>query len=341
MNLFLKILGGLCAAVCIVIAGLGAVLVGTAIRPHHSVGLRQAFAVDPGHAPVAVTLYYPAAEKPRLIWLGSGFANLAPNAAMAGGEHPLVIISHGTGGAPISHLDTALAMVEAGYVVAAPLHNGDNFRDASEVGTSDWIVDRARQIARVSDFVLNGWKDHARIDARRVGLFGFSAGGATGLIDIGGTPDFSRVEPLCATHPEFVCKLLKPGAHLRLPAASEWTHTRAIRAAVIVAPGFGFTFEPHGLSQVAAPVQLWEGAADSSLPLATNAGAVRALLPTSPEFHLVPNADHFSFLAPCGAMAPLLPRVLCTDPRGFDRAAFHKQFDASVVTFFDRTRPRP
>lgn len=339
MKRVLKLVGGLLAVLCLVAIGLIALLVATATRPGRPVGVQQVLAADAGHAPVPVTVFYPTETKPSLVWSGLSFTWLAPDAAVAGGRHPLVVISHGTGGAPTGHLDTALALAEAGYVVAAPTHAGDNFRDQSAVGTGDWIVDRAREVARVNDFLLNDWEDRGRLDPRRVGLFGYSAGGTTALVTVGATPDFARVEPHCRTRPEFVCQLMKPG--LRVPAAGEWTHDPRVRAAVVVAPGFGFTFEPDGLSAVRAPVQLWEGDADASLPLATNAGAVRRLLPDAPEFHLVENADHFSFLAPCGVTAPLLPKMLCADPRGFDRAAFHEQFNASVVGFFDRSLAAP
>ena len=170
---------------------------------------------------------------------------------------------------------------------------------------------------------------------------GFSAGGTTALIAVGGTPDFGLVEPLCKSHPEFVCQLQKPGVPMRVPAATEWTHDARISAAVVVAPGYGFTFEPDGLSAVRARVQLWEGSLDASLPLATNAGAVRRLLPQPPEFHLVDNADHFSFLTPCGAAGLLLPKMLCADPDGFDRTAFHAQFNAAVVAFFNESLREP
>jgi predicted dienelactone hydrolase len=337
MKLLLKVLGGMIAVLIVVVAGLVIFLLATAVRPTRPIGVEQALAPDPGHAPVTVTIFYPTNGAPQRVWMGTRFVLLRPHAAVAPGRHPMVIISHGTGGAPTSHLDTALALAQAGYVVVAPLHNGDNYQENTRVGTSDWIVDRARHIARVADYMLTRWRDRDRIDARRVGMFGFSAGGTTALVAIGGTPDLSRVAPHCARNPEFVCQLLKPGAPLRVPAASEWATTPAIRAAVIVAPGLGFTFAPHGLSRVTAAVQLWDGTADASVPLATNAGIVRGLLPMSPEFHLVPNAAHFSFLAPCGAMAPLLPPMLCSDPAGFDRTAFHQQFNARIVAFFDRT----
>ena len=340
MKRLVRILGGLAAAIVLAVAALAVVLVISAVRPAHPVGVAEVLAPDPGHAPIRVTLYYPASAKPRLVWMGTGFVQLAADAPLARTGVPLVILSHGTGAGPASHVDTALALAQAGYMVAAPMHNGDNYQDDSEVGTADWIVDRARQVARVSDFMLTRWTGHARLDTARVGIFGFSAGATTALVAIGGAPDFARVAPQCAAHPEFVCTLLKPGAPVRVPSASEWTHTPAIKAAVIVAPGFGFTFEGGGLSAVTDPVQLWDGTADTTVPLATNTGAVRRLLPTPPEFHLVPGAAHLSFLTPCGATAVLLPPMLCADPPGFDRRAFHARFNADVVAFFDRTLPR-
>ncbi len=45
-------------------------------------------------------------------------------------------------------------------------------------------------------------------------------------------------------------------------------------------------------------------------------------------------AGHYAFLPPCSPqLAANLPRF-CTDPPGFDRTAFHRDFDVSVVGFF-------
>ncbi|MEP7097990.1 MAG: dienelactone hydrolase family protein [Dokdonella sp.] len=341
MKLLVKLVAGSLCVIVLCALGLIAFLALSAIRPEHPVGIQQVLAADPGHPSVAVTIFYPTDEPPRMTWLAVSFGYLAPNAAITRGRHPLVVISHGTGASSISHLDTAIALAEAGYVVAAPLHNGDNFQDDSEVGTSEWFVDRARQIVRVNDFMLDHWKDRDHLDPKRLGLFGFSAGGTTALIVIGGTPDLGRIEPLCKSHPEFVCQLQKSAVTMRIPATTEWTHDPRVAAAVAVAAGFGFTFEPNGLSAVHARMQLWEGSADDRLPLATNAEAVRLLLPKPPEFHLVENAGHLSFLMPCNVVGWLMLRTLCSDPPGFDRSAFHKQFDASVVAFFNESLREP
>jgi predicted dienelactone hydrolase len=78
--------------------------------------------------------------------------------------------------------------------------------------------------------------------------------------------------------------------------------------------------------------QLWVGGADQTVPYDTNAAVVRAqLAPKSTDFHRVDGAVHLSFLAPCG---PSSPPVICQDAPGFDRAAFHRGFNAAVVAFF-------
>lgn len=335
MKLVLKILAGMAGLAMLAVIALGVLLVGTAQRPVRSVGVAEVLVPDPAHEPIHVTLFYPTEAKPRLVWLGTQFAQLAPRAAVAGGPHPLIVISHGTGGGAEGHLDTALALAQAGYVVAAPTHPGDNYRESGAVGAPDWLVDRARHVRQVDDYLLRAWKGRNHLDPERVGFFGFSAGATTGLIAIGGEPDLGTLAPHCKAHPEFACQLVRPGA-MRPPAASEWTHDPRIKAAVIVSPGFGFAFAPHGLSKVSAPVQLWLGELDTSVPYASNAGVARGLLRPPPEFHSVPNAGHFSFLAPCGVLGPPL---LCRDSEGFDRKAFHDRFNRDVVEFFQRTLP--
>ena len=331
MKLALKILAGIAVVAVTLVAALVIYTFATALRPASPVGVQQAVVVDAGHPPIAVDIWYPTDSKPGFVLLPSAAQWVAARGRVAGAGLPLVILSHGTGGGAMSHVDTALALAEAGFVVVAPTHTGDNYRDDSAVGTSRWLVDRSRHISRVADFMLNTWEGRDHLDSRRVGLFGFSAGATTGLISIGGIPDLDRVEPQCASHPEFVCRLRPVGVAVRDPGPASWTHDARISAAVIVAPGLGFTFEPEGLAAVRAPVQLWSGAEDQSVPYATNAGIVRGLLPSPPEYHSVPGASHFSFLRPCR----IGPPQLCKDGPDFDRVAFHKTFNRSVVAFFE------
>lgn len=262
---------------------------------------------DAGDAPIPVAIWGPPA-----------------------GSAALVILSHGTSGNLDSHSDTAQALAEAGFVVVALTHPGDNFRDLSSVGKPNWFVDRSRHVSRAIDFMFTRWDGRARLIPDRVGVFGFSAGGTTALISIGGAPDFGRLPAHCAQRLELVCGLMDPPpAGDRAPPP--WVHDRRVAAAVVIAPGFGFTFAPPALANVSAPVQLWSGTDDDIVPPDSNTEIVRRSLPRAPEFHSVPGAVHYSFLKPCRADTP---SDLCKDSPGFDRLAFHQALNRSVIGFF-------
>jgi hypothetical protein len=47
----------------------------------------------------------------------------------------------------------------------------------------------------------------------------------------------------------------------------------------------------------------------------------------------VPAADHFVFLAPCSARLTRAVPGICVDPPGFDRAAFHRDFNRTIIAF--------
>jgi predicted dienelactone hydrolase len=90
----------------------------------------------------------------------------------------------------------------------------------------------------------------------------------------------------------------------------------------------------EGLAGITVPVQLWRGDSDELLPHPRHAQNVYDGLPQRPDYRVVPNAGHFAFLAPCTpAFANIAPEA-CRDPAGFDRAAFHREFNTAVVAFF-------
>ena len=122
-----------------------------------------------------------------------------------------------------------------------------------------------------------------------------------------------------------------------LPPRSAFLHDPRIRAAVVAAPALGFTFEREGLKDVRLPLQLWRAQDDHLLPNPDYAQAVRDALPRAPEYHVVANADHFDFLAPCNERLAQAAPEICRERPGFDRAAFHATFNAAVVRFFMRT----
>jgi predicted dienelactone hydrolase len=324
---------GIVVALVVAVAGVCGYAIATGLRADHPVGFEVVSVADPKGAPLQVAIWYPTQARAWPSLQGLIVQWVATGAAVDGTRHPLVIISHGMAGSLASHADTALALADAGFVVAAPLHTGDNYKDQSAIGKPPWFVDRARHVHLTISYMLDAWRERARIDADKIGVFGFSAGGTTALIAIGGQPDLDSIAEHCAKAPEFACQLWR-SRKTGFSGGYDFIHDPRIKAAVVIAPGMGFAFSPYGLGGVRVPVQLWNGADDVNVPPASNAVVVRRELGRRAEWHLVPNAGHFSFMVPCGLTGLIAPKPLCSERPGFDRAEFHKTFNAAVVGFF-------
>jgi len=295
-------------------------------------------AVPNGTAPpVETALWYPAeGATPRPTRLAFFSQDLAAGASVRGRSLPLIVISHGSGSSFTGHVDTALALAEAGFVVAVPTHTGDNTRDSS--GAKD-LGARTRQFAAVIEHVVDHWNPGA-VDPNRIGAFGYSAGSFTVLVAAGGTPDRSRVAVHCADHPTFFeCRLIAGATPSAAPPVLTRT-PRALRALVLAAPALGYTFGHGSLAELTMPVQLWQAEEDAILPKPYYVEPVRSALPRPPEFHSVAGAGHFDFMAPCPEGLARVAPAICEIRPDFDRAVFHARFNSEIVRFMtDALRP--
>jgi predicted dienelactone hydrolase len=172
---------------------------------------------------------------------------------MVGSKLPLIVISHGRTAWFGAHHDTAAALADAGYIVAAVNHPGDNSFDHSRTDDLSAFEERPIDIKRLLDFMLSIWPDAPKIDRKRIGLFGFSMGGYTGLVVIGSIPDFRRDLPGCEGNRLRACEQLRNNQR---PTSSS-VHDLRVRTAVIVDPGPGIFFPTESLKAVTIPVQLW------------------------------------------------------------------------------------
>jgi predicted dienelactone hydrolase len=314
------------------VAAIAIMLAGTCVR---AAGFQQGVAADPGGKPLVIGIWYPSQTIAKPVSMGPNTMTVAVNAPVNGKALPMIVVSHGTGGSNLGHFDTAIALADAGFVVVALTHTGDNYADQSR---SVDIMDRPRQVGRVIDHMLSTWEGRAVIDPQRVGMFGHSAGGFTTLAIIGGVADLTKIGPMCRQYPgDFACQLTAKNAGQFVAPATTAVADARVKAAVVAAPALGFTFSPDGLKNVKVPVQLWRAENDVLVPHPRYAEAVRLALPAASDYHVVPIAGHYDFLAPCSdALASIAPAI-CTSPAGFDRAAFHVGFNSELVKFFEKT----
>jgi predicted dienelactone hydrolase len=294
----------------------------------HAAGFQ--FIEIPGNGslqPLKGAVWYPCNQPPGNVKLGPFVLSVSKNCPATGEKLPLVVISHGRGGTFLDHNDTAEALADAGFVVAAINHPGDNAMDKTRTNDFSVFVERPVDIKRLIDFMLGSWTASARIDASRIGIFGFSRGGYTALVAVGANPYFGKNLRLCEGVDTPLCDQVRKG---ELP---ELIHDPRIKAAVIADPLSAF-FTKDSLSNVKVPVQLWRSELGGGGVTPAGVATIVGEMPTKPDDHFVPHSQHFSFMAPCSAEFMQAASEICVDAPDFDRISFHKEFNADVLTFF-------
>lgn len=279
-------------------------------------------------------MWYPCTEPPGEITVGSYTLSVAKDCPISGDKLPLVVISHGAGGNFTNSHDLAEMLADAGFVAAAINHPGNTSPDMSRIGDLSSLTERPGDIKRLVDFMIGESAVSHEIDAKRVGFFGFSRGGYTGLVLLGAVPDWTLARAFCERSSLHVCGQIGD----QKQSMASLVRDPRIGAAVVTDPGFlsgtlVFSLVPDSLAAISVPVQLWasEHAGDGLSP--EDVVAIDKNLPPSHEHHLVANAGHFAFVLCPPALAKEF-RDFCTDAPGFDRASFHKEFNAAVLAFF-------
>jgi predicted dienelactone hydrolase len=275
-------------------------------------------------------VWTPCAEPGGEVPIGPYVLSGRRNCPVVGEKLPLVVISHGHGGSFLGHHDLAEVLANAGFVVAAINHPGDTYSDMSRAAEMSEFVERPTDIKRLIDYMLSAAPEAASIDPQRIGFFGFSRGGYTGLVLAGGDPDFLHANVPCPDPNLPICAQIRRHEVPKEPL----THDARIKAYVLADPLDEFP-AAENLKNVKAPIQLWASQFGGDGVLPETAPGLASVLPRRPEFHVVPDSAHFAFLAPCSAAMKNSAPELCVDAAGFDRAAFHKQFDEMALEFFE------
>lgn len=304
-----------------------AVALGALATPSFAAGFRLITVPADAEGPALTgALWYPCAEPTGTVQLGPYVLDVTKDCPLSGDKHPLVVVSHGRGGAFLGHHDTAEALAGAGFVVAALNHPGDTATDKSRFDGLEVYVSRPADIKRLVDYMLGASPAAPFVDPSRIGFFGFSRGGYTGLAVIGANGDWANVAARCADSPMRVCQQIRdkefPGP---VP------HDPRIKAAVVADPLAVF-FTAEALAPITVQVQIWASELGGDGVFLRDVAPLDKNLRAPHEYRLVRNAGHFAFFL-CPSAVAQAAADLCTDPSGFDRAAFHKDFNAAVVTF--------
>jgi predicted dienelactone hydrolase len=283
---------------------------------------------------ISARLWTPCASPPKPITVNRGTVRLTiqgvKNCTPASKQLPLIVISHGGFEDLFSHHDTAEFLSDAGFAVVTFNHTQDSGSSAKEQldDIASFLV-RPIEVKRVISVVLSS-KVLVDIDPQRIGFFGHSRGGYTGLLLAGAVPNF-KAPPFPCPEEWYMCRQMREND---IPEQHDSGFDPRIKAFVIADP-VSFFPDKTSLQKVTAPIQLWSSERGGMGVRTEDVTSLKNNLPATPEFHRPVNSAHLDFLFPCSDEEAKAMSFQCIDdPPGFNRADFHRQFNAQVLEFF-------
>ena len=238
--------------------------------------------------------------------------DVSPDAAVAKGQLPLIVVSHGTGGSHLLYRTFSTHLAKSGYIVALLEHPGNNRNNNELDGTHQNLVNRPRHVRLTIDAVSSHAPLSSCVQPNNVAIIGHSLGGYTALAVAGGTP-WSPTRQRIAVGPD-----------------------PRIRALVLLAPATAWYLPHDSLCQVTVPILMLIAEHDPFTPR-WHAEVVLDGVPDRSQVtcRVMENAGHFSFLSPFPAQMRSAGFLPSTDPEGFDREKFHERLSAELLDYLD------
>lgn len=315
-----------------------------AAADYASAGFKQ-WSFDYQGTATEVAVWYPASTDSIAIEAGPFTLNVAPAAPLPVARHPLLVISHGTGGSAIAHHPLAEALAAAGFIVAALTHPGDNYQDRSLVADARYFADRPRQLAAMLSAIGSDAQLSQLIDNDRVGAIGHSVGAYTVAALLGAEADRAGLiehcqrvvdDPSCEYRDPTRGVSNEAAESFSLPASAQAgaiNDLPVIRSAVLLAP-FGRVISAASRIDESIRVLIIAAEHDEIVPARYHLERLRVVAPAA-EVSEAAGAGHFSFIAPIAPRWHSQLAEVAIDPAGLERATFNQWLATKLVNWFN------
>ena len=279
-------------------------------------------------------------------WFSIGPAAQDAPVSAACRRYPIVLLSHGTGGATLNLEWLARDLARRGFIAVGIDHHGNTFTQPYRAEAFLCWWERARDLTLLLDHMETEQEFAGRLDIDRAFVAGYSLGGCTAAALLGAISENSRFQP-SSENGDFARGVREfPDLADRIPGLIEsssifrdsWSRMSncyrdpRFKAALLMAPGrSALGFNEASLKAIDAPVHIVVGGADFALPAAR---WLHQRLATSRLDLLAAEVGHHVFLAEATAAGRLADPETCIDPASVDRGSIHQQTAAWAAELF-------
>ncbi|MGO2353669.1 MAG: alpha/beta hydrolase family protein [Marinomonas foliarum] len=314
----------------------------------YSVGFDQVQLYTDSDRPLKASVWYPSQTTFPTERIAENAAFFGSNVVRVGtplaGKFPLVVMSHGYRGNWRNQNWLATKLAQDGYVVASLDHPGTTSFDHSAHAAAQWWQ-RAGDLSRLLDWLLNESYLLPNIDANNVTAIGHSLGGWTVMLLAGAQFDRDQLKQECSLKASpRVCGLM---AELGLdqPQVGEpngsLQDTR-IKRVVSLDLGLARSFSRQSLQSLTTPTLILAADVDiGDLPQAEESGFLAQYIPKNKRQYIVySDAAHFSFMQLCKSGAIDLIEeenpgdgIVCKDGNERSRDELHQVMYQDIIRF--------
>ncbi|UOQ45814.1 alpha/beta hydrolase [Halobacillus salinarum] len=282
----------------------------------HTCGYQQVEVAEKGFT-FPMLVMYPTSILETEERVGPYVLKAAKHAPVSEGEHPLAIISHGTGGTPYVYRTLARYLARCGFVVGLPEHPFNNLTDNSLEGTVENLENRPKQLSAAIDWFMNSEEFASHVRQKDAAIIGHSMGAYTALAAAGGRPVSLPRESSDGN-----------SCNVKVEPDSR------IGRLVLLAPASVWFKEKGALDEVTVPVLMLTGEKDEITTSFHSDIILNGLSgPNQMQHRMIENGGHFSFLSPFPEKLVRPDFPPSQDPPGFDRASFHQQLNKEIAEF--------
>ncbi|MEM5582746.1 alpha/beta fold hydrolase [Roseibium sp. AS2] len=308
-----------------------------------------------------VTVWYPAAASGDIVPVGADRifqgTDAFADAPMRPGTYPLVVFSHGSGASIHKMAWLAGKLAGKGFIVAGPDHPGTTSGDSTPEDTPK-LWQRTDDLSNVISALLADPDWGKVIAADRIGVLGFSLGGAAALELAGARADLEAYARYCETYPDMAdCVWFAGGrgyrnreaievAKLDLRSVDKARFEQSnldprVRATVLVDPSLVLAFDEASLAGIRSSLHFINLGDPETVPASVKADRLAGLMPQATH-SWIRDAVHFSFLPVCADGAHEFMQLvgetdtLCTDGSDRTRIELHEELERNVTDAFQR-----